>query len=148
MQKRPLKTSLCSEISSLFYFLSTTTPPPKLKEMSRVNKKTSHKHRKNVKMGWRVQFKSSLIKCLHQHLRRTIHPRFGKRLLIVPFDCFVVRKIRLVLSWVVGGHVFHLNYWGVLHLFEMYCEMLFPNEYNHKLNGPVYPYSMFRFKKR
>ena len=112
--------------------------------MSQV-KKTSSKNQKNNKIvGWRDQFKSSLRQCLHKNLRRVIHPQSGKRLYIVPFHSYGLMKIRLVLSWVEGGHVLHLNYWGVLHLFEMYCEMLFPKEYNHKLMGPVYPYNMFK----
>ena len=106
------------------------------------NKKTAHKKRKNKTMGWRDQFKTSLRRCLHQHLRRETHPQFGTRLYIVPFNSHVLMKIRLVLSWVDGGHVLKLNYWGVLHSFESYCDLLFPNEYNHKLKGPIYRSSL------
>ena len=107
------------------------------KEMSQV-KKTVCKKRKNDNMGWRDRFKISLRRCLHQHLRRETHPLFGTRLYIVPFNSHVLMKIRLILSWVDDGHVLKLNYWGVLHLFEYYCDLLFPNEYNHKLKGPIY----------
>ena len=43
-------------------------------------------------MVWRDQFKISLRRCLHQHLRRETHPRFGTRLYIVPFSGRVLRK--------------------------------------------------------
>ena len=101
--------------SSLFYFLTTTTPNPNEKEMS-----------------IRQRFSHALLRQLTRHLRLANHPLFGTRLYILPLNWDTLMKIRLTLCWVEDHNVMNLDYWNIVKLFSFYCKRCHPIEYNMK----------------
>ena len=80
-------------------------------------------------------FERSLFRMLMQHLFLDDHPLFGLRLYIKPWNSDTLMKIRWTLYLVEGEHVFDLNYWGILELFEAYCKHCYPIYYDMKEQG-------------